>query len=40
MYKLYALMRRGLKTIWIQVALLYKGFVWRGNMETTDEPVV
>ena len=29
MFQLYVLVRHGLKTIWIQVALLCKGFAWR-----------
>ena len=40
MFQLYVLVRHGLKTIWIQVALLCKGFAWREKIGVMDEPVV
>ena len=39
MFQLYVLVRHGLKTIWIQVALLCKGFAWREKIGFMDEPV-
>ena len=34
------LVRHGLKTIWIRVALLRKGFAWREKIGVMDQPVV
>ena len=39
LFQLYVLVRHGLTTIWIQVALLRKEYAWKGTAEIIDEPV-
>ena len=40
MFQLYMLVSHGLKTMWIQLALLCMGFAWREKIGVMDEPVM